>query len=95
MTETLMAGIDLHSNNLMIGIVDQDGRRVKHQKLECELKEMEGFLKPYWGQALLSAYFRLRWQGYALPMLEPRMAKETRITADEARQRAAHFVARK
>jgi transposase len=47
MTETLMAGIDLHSNNLMIGIVDQDGRRVKHQKLECELKDVEGFLKPF------------------------------------------------
>jgi len=28
MTESLFAGIDLHSNNLMIGIVDQDGQRL-------------------------------------------------------------------
>ena len=47
MTKTLMAGIDLHSNNLMIGMVDQDGQRVGHQKLECELKAVLEFLRPY------------------------------------------------
>lgn len=47
MTKTLMAGIDLHSNNLMIGIVDQDGTRLKHQKLPCDLPEVEKFLRPY------------------------------------------------
>jgi transposase len=46
MTKGLMAGIDLHSNNVMIGIVDQSGRRLKHQKLECDLKAVERFLKP-------------------------------------------------
>src|SRR5436190_22669597 len=46
MTETLMAGIDLHSNNVMIGIVDQDGRRVKHQKLDCNLEQIDQFLQP-------------------------------------------------
>jgi transposase len=46
MTGTLMAGIDLHSNNLMIGIVDQDGGRLKHQKLDCDLKQVDRFLKP-------------------------------------------------
>jgi transposase len=45
--KTLMAGIDLHSNNVVIGIVDQDGRRVKHQKLGCELEQVEKFLRPY------------------------------------------------
>src|SRR5206468_12198582 len=39
-------GIDLHSNNLMIGIVDQDGRRLKHQKVDCNLKEVVSFLAP-------------------------------------------------
>ena len=43
----LMAGMDLHSNNVMIGIVDQDGKRVAHQKLECDLLKVAGFLKPY------------------------------------------------
>lgn len=47
MTKTLMAGIDLHSNNVMIGIVDQDGKRLKHQKLPCDLPEVEKFLSPY------------------------------------------------
>ncbi len=47
MTKTVMAGIDLHSNNLMIGIVDQDGQRLKHQKLDCDLGQVDGFLKPF------------------------------------------------
>ena len=43
----LMAGIDLHSNNIMIGIVDQDGKRVTHQKLDCDLKKVLAFVAPY------------------------------------------------
>jgi len=50
MTKTLMAGIDLHSNNVMIGIVDQEGKRLKHQKLPCNLPEVEKFLRPYKSQ---------------------------------------------
>lgn len=29
----MMAGIDLHSNNVMIGIIDETGQRLKQQKL--------------------------------------------------------------
>ena len=47
MTKTLMAGIDLHSNNLMIGLMDQDGQRVGHQKLACDLKAVLAYLRPY------------------------------------------------
>src|SRR5579871_5993727 len=47
MTKQLMAGIDLHSNNLMIGIVDQSGKRLKHQKVACDLKEVIAVLAPY------------------------------------------------
>ena len=47
MTKALMAGIDLHSNNLMIGMVDQEGKRVRHEKLACELKAVLEFLRPY------------------------------------------------
>lgn len=47
MTKSVMAGIDLHSNNLMIGIVDQSGRRLKHQKLDCEIKQVDQFLAPF------------------------------------------------
>src|ERR1041385_8129014 len=43
----VMAGIDLHSNNLVIGIMDMDGKRVAHQKRECRLSEVVKFLTPY------------------------------------------------
>ena len=42
MTESVFAGIDLHSNNVMIGIVDQSGQRLKFQKLECDLQKLLG-----------------------------------------------------
>jgi len=43
----VVAGIDLHGNNVVIGIMDQDGKRVAHQKLECDLKKILQFLRPY------------------------------------------------
>jgi transposase len=43
----IMAGIDLHSNNLVVGLVDQDGQRLAHRKLECKLPPIVEFLKPY------------------------------------------------
>src|SRR5213593_396434 len=43
----VMAGIDLHSNNLVIGLMDMDGKRVAHQKVECRLSEVVRFLAPY------------------------------------------------
>ncbi len=43
----VMAGIDLHSNNLVIGIMDLDGKRVASQKLSCKLKEVVEFLSPF------------------------------------------------
>ena len=44
--DKLMAGIDLHSNNLMIGVMNQDGKRVAYRKLECDLKAVTQFLEP-------------------------------------------------
>lgn len=41
-----MAGIDLHSNNLVIGVINQDGKRISHRKLDCELAQVLGFFKP-------------------------------------------------
>jgi predicted NBD/HSP70 family sugar kinase len=46
----LVAGIDLHSNNVMIGIVDENGQRLKHQKLDCDLKKIVEFLHPFKAQ---------------------------------------------
>jgi transposase len=43
----LMAGIDLHSNNIMVALVDQEGKRVAQQKLPCELADIVKFLTPF------------------------------------------------
>ncbi len=47
MKNELIAGIDLHSNNLMIGIIDQDGRRLQNKKLDCNLQQVVDFLAPF------------------------------------------------
>ena len=47
MTPEVFAGIDLHSNNVMIGIVDERGHRLKHQKLGCDLNQIASFLEPW------------------------------------------------
>lgn len=43
----LMAGLDLHSNNIVAGLVDLKGARVAHQKLDCKLSDVVTFLAPY------------------------------------------------
>jgi transposase len=43
----VVAGMDLHSNNVVIGIMDMDGNRVASRKVPCELKEVVKFLAPF------------------------------------------------
>jgi transposase len=43
----VIAGMDLHSNNVVVGILDTDGKRVANQKLPCDLKEVAKFLAPF------------------------------------------------
>jgi transposase len=45
-TDKLIAGIDLHSNNLVVGVINQDGKRIAHRKLDCELEQVLEFIKP-------------------------------------------------
>jgi len=45
--EKVIAGIDLHGNNLIIGLMDQNGKRLTHQTMECELAKVDKFLRPY------------------------------------------------
>lgn len=45
--DKLHVGIDLHSNNLTVGLVNQEGKRVGHRKLECDLNQVVDFLKPH------------------------------------------------
>jgi transposase len=44
--EKLIAGIDLHGNNLVIGVMNQDGQRIAYRKLECDLEQVVSFLAP-------------------------------------------------
>jgi hypothetical protein len=44
--EKLIAGIDLHSNNLVIGVINQNGKCVARRKLDRDLHKLVGFLKP-------------------------------------------------
>ncbi len=40
-------GIDLHSNNLHVAMVDQNGKRRLHKKLPCDLQAVLELLKPH------------------------------------------------
>jgi transposase len=43
----IMVGIDLHSNNVLCGLMDESGRRLLHQKLPCDLAAILQLLAPY------------------------------------------------
>ena len=43
----IMVGIDLHSNNALCGLMDENGRRLLHKKLPCELAGILELLDPY------------------------------------------------
>jgi len=45
--DKVIAGVDLHSNNLVIGLINQDGKRLAYQKLDCNLEQVDNFLKPF------------------------------------------------
>ena len=60
----VVAGIDLHRNNLVIGIMDQEGKRVAHRKLPCDLNEVTKFLAPYkkrLGQVAVESTYNWYW----------------------------------
>jgi len=43
----VVAGMDLHSNNVVIGIMDEDGKRLASRKVSCDLREVVQFLTPF------------------------------------------------
>lgn len=43
----IMTGIDLHSNNALCGLMDENGRRLLHKKLPCDLSAILQVLAPY------------------------------------------------
>jgi transposase len=81
MTKKLMAGIDLHGNNLFCGMVDKAGRRVFEKKLPCDLELVRQTLAPFKKQlakvAVESTYNwywlvdGLREEGYEVELVNP------------------------
>jgi transposase len=79
--EKLIAGIDLHSNNLVIGVMNQDGKRIAHRKLDCELDQVLAFLgpmKPRLQSMAVESTFNWYWlvdglreHGYAIDLANP------------------------
>ena len=79
--DRLIAGIDLHSNNLMIGVINQDGKRVAHRKLDCDFGAVLRFLEPFKSQLQAMAVestFNWYWlvdglraQGYPIDLANP------------------------
>jgi transposase len=45
--DKVIAGIDLHGNNVVIGLINQDGKRLEHQKVGTELAQVEAVLQSY------------------------------------------------
>lgn len=43
----IMAAIDLHSNNLVLALMDKDGKRLLHKKLPCEVELIHKTLLPF------------------------------------------------
>jgi transposase len=79
--DKLIAGIDLHSNNVMIGVINQEGKRVAHRKLDCDLKEVIQFLQPLKSQLqsmAVESTFNWYWlvdglraHGYSIDLANP------------------------
>lgn len=79
--DKLFAGIDLHGNNLVVGIINQDGKRVSHRKLECNLQLVDDFLRPFKAQLeslAVESTFNWYWlvdglkeRGYAMLLANP------------------------
>ena len=79
--EKLIAGLDLHNNNVMIGVINQDGKRMAHRKVECDLKAVTEFLesfKPQLQSMAVESTFNWYWlldglraQGYPIDLANP------------------------
>jgi transposase len=77
----VIAGIDLHGNNLVIGVIDQHGKRLAHRKLDCELEQVEEFLRPLKSQVqslAVESTFNWYWlvdglrsRGYPIDLANP------------------------
>ena len=76
----------MHSNNVMIGIINQDGKRVAHRKLDCDLEQVTEFLEPFKPQMesmAVESTFNWYWlvdglraRGYRIDLANPAMIEQ-------------------
>src|SRR5438105_3077799 len=69
----VVAGMDLHSNNVVIGVMDIDGKRVASRKVACDLREVVRFLAPFkkrLEQVVVESTFNWYWLVDGLRALE-------------------------
>jgi transposase len=86
--DKVIAGFDLHGNNVVIGIINQDGRRIEHRKVATELSEVIGVLQPYKARLISTAvestfnwYWLvdgLRGAGYPIDLANPAKIEQYR-----------------
>lgn len=86
--DKLYAGIDLHGNNVVIGVIDQEGKRVAQRKVDCDLEQVAGFLKPFKARlqsAAVESTFNWYWlvdglreQGYPVDLANPARIEQYR-----------------
>jgi len=78
---SIFAGIDLHSNNAVCGIVDESGRRLERKKLANKLGAIDQFLRPHkerLKQVAIEATYNWYWlvdglreEGYPVVLANP------------------------
>jgi transposase len=86
--DKLIAGMDLHGNNVVIGVINQDGKRVAQRKVDCELKQVIEFLRPLKPQlqsAAVESTFNWYWlvdglrrAGYPIDLANPAKIEQYR-----------------
>jgi len=100
--DKIHVGIDLHSNNLTVAAVNQDGQRVAHRKLDCKLSDVVEFLKPMKSQLqsmAVESTFNWYWlvdglraQGYSIDLANPAAIEQYNGLKHAADKHDAYFL---
>jgi transposase len=101
--DKLITGMDLHGNNVVIGVINQDGKRVAHRKVDCDLKQVIEFLRPLKPQlqsAAVESTFNWYWlvdglrdAGYGIDLANPAKIEQYSGMKHADDQHDAYFLA--
>ena len=54
---SIYVGMDLHSDNVMLGWMDAEGKRLKHQRLPNDIDLILSCLEPYMDQIVAAQFY--------------------------------------